>query len=111
MVPSFNTSKHVVPWTTIVDGTAFHLPASILSLAPKDNGGTIMMFGGRQISMGVLMTCYLDVTQYLESCNVDFWKTVHQSCKDGQRSGSSPEKCFQVSHGLKDSIGDLIDNI
>jgi len=74
----------------------------------------IMTVGGRRIGLGAgsnkkaaQMTCYLDVTQYLESCDAELWKSFVVAAKSGADLGLAPKVFFQMSDGLDDEIRDL----
>jgi small subunit ribosomal protein S24e len=55
--------------------------------------------------------CYLDVTQYLESCDKDLWKTFVEAAKSGKDLGMAPTVYFAMSSGLDDEIRDLCRDI
>jgi small subunit ribosomal protein S24e len=78
----------------------------------------VMTVGGRRIGMGSAVTkkcaqtaCYLDVTQYLESCDADLWKTFVEAAKSGKDLGMAPTVHFAMSSGLDDEIRDLCHDI
>ncbi|RDB28425.1 ATP-dependent RNA helicase DHX36 [Hypsizygus marmoreus] len=78
----------------------------------------IMNVGGRRIGLGSAATkknaqiaCYLDVTQYLESCDAELWKTFVQAAKSGADLGLAPKVFFQMSDRLDDEIRDLCADI
>ncbi|TFK41154.1 P-loop containing nucleoside triphosphate hydrolase protein [Crucibulum laeve] len=78
----------------------------------------IMTVGGRRIGLGsgsnkkaAQVTCYLDVTQYLESCDPDLWKIYMEAVKSGQDLGMAPKVYIQMSDKLEDEIRDLCNDI
>ncbi|KAG6898096.1 hypothetical protein C0992_005423 [Termitomyces sp. T32_za158] len=82
----------------------------------RKNGGweAIMTVGGRRIGLGSAATkksaqisCYLDVTQYLESCDGELWKTFVEAAKSGADLGLAPKVYFQMSDRLDDELRDL----
>ena len=85
----------------------------------KSNGWeAVMTVGGRRIGMGSAASkknaqtaCYLDVTQYLESCDKDLWKTFVEAAKSGKDLGMAPTVYFAMSSGLDDEIRDLCHDI
>lgn len=82
----------------------------------RKGGGweAIMTVGGRRIGLGSAATkksaqtsCYLDVTQYLESCDGELWKTFIEAAKSGTDLGLAPKVYFQMSDRLDDELRDL----
>jgi len=78
----------------------------------------VMTVGGRRIGMGSAVSkkaaqtaCYLDVTQYLESCDKDLWKTFVEAARSGKDLGMAPSVYFSMSSGLDDEIRDLCHDI
>jgi small subunit ribosomal protein S24e len=78
----------------------------------------IMTVGKRRIGLGsgsnkkaAQSACYLDVTQYLESCDPDLWKTFVEAAKSGADLGLAPNVFFQMSSRLDDEIRDLVVDI
>lgn len=74
----------------------------------------IMTVGGRRIGMGAAPTkkaaqtaCYLDVAQYLESCDPELWKTFVEAAKSGKDLGMAPAVFLRMSSGLDDEIRNL----
>lgn len=74
----------------------------------------MMTVGGRRIGLGsgstkkaAQITCYLDVTQYLESCDQELWKAFVLAAKSGADLGLAPKIFFQMSDRLDDEIRDL----
>jgi small subunit ribosomal protein S24e len=74
----------------------------------------IMTVGGRRIGLGsggtkkaAQVTCYLDVTQYLENCDPDLWRAFVEAAKSGADLGLAPKVFFQMSDRLDDEIRDL----
>ncbi|KII94379.1 hypothetical protein PLICRDRAFT_153980 [Plicaturopsis crispa FD-325 SS-3] len=82
--------------------------------AVKDRWEVSMTVGGRRIGMGAAKSkkdagieCYLDVTQYLESCDPDLWKTYIKAARTGGDLGLAPKVWLQMSDTLEDDIRDL----
>lgn len=78
----------------------------------------IMHVGGRRIGIGSGITkklaqtnCYVDVTQYLESCDAELWKTFVKAAAEGKDLGMAPKVLFQMSDGLEDEVRDLCNDI
>ena len=80
----------------------------------------VMSVGGRRIGMGqgptkkaAQVKCYLDVTQYLESCDPGLWKDYLETNKgvtdDAQRA--RPHLVFQMSDKLNEEIWGLCADI
>lgn len=79
---------------------------------------TVMSVNGRRIGIGVgsnkkasQINCYLDVTQYLESCDAELWTTYVQKAKTGEDLGMAPKVWFSMSDGLDDAVRDLCQDI
>lgn len=53
------------------------------------------------------IACYLDVTQYLESCDPELWQEYAKASKTGADLGLAPKVWLQMSDGLNDDIRDL----
>ena len=77
-----------------------------------------MTVNGRRIGLGTglskkvaQITCYLDVTLYLESCDPPLWKTFVEAAKTGKDLGLAPKVFLQIGDGLTDEIGDLCRNM
>ncbi|WVR06049.1 hypothetical protein IAU60_003077 [Kwoniella sp. DSM 27419] len=80
----------------------------------------VMTVGGKRIGMGssnnkkgAQVKAYLDVSQYLESCDPDLWRDfVEHSKKDKSASlGMAPHLVFQMSDNLNDDIQGLCGDI
>ena len=74
----------------------------------------VMYVSGRRIGIGTGATkkiartnCYVDVTQYLESCDPALWKTFSKEVAEGKDLGMAPRVLFQMSEGLEDEVQDL----
>ena len=74
----------------------------------------VMNVGGRRIGIGTGTTkksaqtnCYIDVTQYLESCDPALWQTFLKEAAQGKNLGMAPMVLFQMSDGLEDEVRDL----
>lgn len=77
-----------------------------------------MSVDGRRIGMGTASTkknahiqCFLDVSQYLESCDPDLWKRYLAAAKSGKDLGLAPKVALNVSNTLADDILDLCSDI
>jgi small subunit ribosomal protein S24e len=75
---------------------------------------TVITVDGRRIGLGTgpnkkaaQISSYLDVTQYLESCDTELWKTFVEAAKSGKDLGMAPKVFFEMSDGLNDEIRDL----
>ncbi|TDL28437.1 P-loop containing nucleoside triphosphate hydrolase protein [Rickenella mellea] len=78
----------------------------------------VMTVGGRRIGLGcgankknATISCYLDVAQYLESCDRELWKTFVAAARTGKDLGLAPKLIFQVSEQLEDDIRDLCSDV
>ncbi|WVQ82755.1 hypothetical protein IAT38_004887 [Cryptococcus sp. DSM 104549] len=80
----------------------------------------VITVGDRRIGMGsannkknAQIKCYLDVTQYLESCDPDLWRDfIEYSKKDTSADlGMAPRLIFQMSDTLNDDIQALCGDI
>lgn len=80
----------------------------------------VMTVGGRRIGMGSAGTkkaattkCYIDVTQYLESCDSALWQEfVEQSKNDPSANlGLAPHLVFQMSDEINEDIQGLCQDI
>ncbi|KAI0047834.1 P-loop containing nucleoside triphosphate hydrolase protein [Auriscalpium vulgare] len=78
----------------------------------------IMNVGGRRIGIGsgankklAQTNCYIDVTQYLESCDADLWKAFVEAAVTGKDLGMGPRVSFNMSEGLEDEVRDLCTDI
>ena len=78
----------------------------------------VMYVSGRRIGIGLGATkraaqtnCYVDVTQYLESCDRALWETFSKEVPEGKDLGMAPRVLFQMSDGLEDEIRDLCADI
>jgi small subunit ribosomal protein S24e len=74
----------------------------------------VMNVGGRRIGIGTgtnkksaQTNCYIDVTQYLESCDRALWETFSKEAMEGKDPGMVPKVLFQMSDGLEDEVRDL----
>ncbi|KAG5635573.1 hypothetical protein H0H81_010758 [Sphagnurus paluster] len=77
-----------------------------------------MIVGGRRIGLGsannkkaAQVACYLDVTQYLESCDENLWKDFVAAAKSGADLGLAPKVYFSMSDRLDDEVRDLCADI
>ena len=78
----------------------------------------IMSVGGRRIGLGygtskksALMASYLDVVQYLESCDKELWNDFVEAAKTGKDVGLAPSVYFPMSDNLDNEIRDLCADI
>jgi len=87
---------------------------------PSTAWDAVMTVGGRRIGMGSANTkkaaqikCYLDVTQYLESCDRGLWTDfLEHSKKDSSADlGLAPHLVFQMSDGLVEDVYGLCGDI
>jgi small subunit ribosomal protein S24e len=79
---------------------------------------SIMTVGGRRIGIGkaatkklAVQSCYVDVTQYLEKCDPDLWKTFVEAEKTGKDLGLAPKVFCQISGSLEREINDLCSDV
>lgn len=85
----------------------------------KSKGGAtiweaVLSVGDRRIGLGsasnkkaAQVVCYLDVTQYLESCDPGLWKEFVEAAKTGADLGLAPRIVCHVSDYLAEDIRDL----
>lgn len=78
----------------------------------------VMMVGGKRIGQGsggnkkaAMTSCYVDVTQYLESCDPELWKTFVEDAKTGKDIGVAHAFVFRSSGVVQDQVQDLCDSI
>ncbi|KAA1471478.1 P-loop containing nucleoside triphosphate hydrolase protein [Dentipellis sp. KUC8613] len=78
----------------------------------------VMNVDGRRIGIGLgankkiaQTNCYIDVTQYLESCDQDLWKAFQKATAEGRSLGMAPKVLFQMSDLLEDDIRDLCGDV
>ena len=78
----------------------------------------VMTVGGRKIGLGSGMTkklsmisCYVDVVQYLESCDPELWKKFVEDAKTGKDLGMAIPVSFQADQRVEDRIADLCSDI
>ena len=74
----------------------------------------VMYVGGRRIGIGTgankkaaQTNCFVDVTQYLESCDRALWETFTKDVAEGKDLGMAPRVLFQMSEGLEEEVRDL----
>ncbi|KAF7985388.1 hypothetical protein HWV62_6643 [Athelia sp. TMB] len=84
----------------------------------KSGWEAVMAIDGRRIGMGNASNkknsqtaCYLDVTQYLESCDPDLWKAFVDAAKSGRDLGMAPPVWLHMGSALTDEIRDLCHDI
>lgn len=82
------------------------------------NWEAIMTVGERRIGVGsgsnkkqAQLQCYLDVTQYLESCDQVLWKDFVEAARTGKDLGMAARVVFNASPYIEASIGDLCHDI
>ncbi|KAJ7634307.1 P-loop containing nucleoside triphosphate hydrolase protein [Mycena polygramma] len=80
----------------------------------RNSWEALMDVGGRRIGLGksqskknAQITCYLDVTAYLESCDPELWQAYLEASKTGAALGMAPKIFFEMSDQLDDEIRDL----
>lgn len=78
----------------------------------------VMTVGGRKIGMGSapgkkqsMISCYIDVTQYLESCDPELWKKFVADARTGRDLGMAVPVRFTVEQRVEDQIADLCTEI
>ena len=80
----------------------------------------VITVGGRRIGMGsagskkgAQIKCYLDVTQYLESCDAALWQDFldHSKWDSSANLGMAPHVVFQMSDRLNEDIYGLCGDI
>jgi small subunit ribosomal protein S24e len=93
---------------------------SISEIAKRggSNWEAVMTVGGRRIGLGTSKSkktaqkaCYLDVTQYLETCDPELWKTFLEAAKTGKDLGLAPKILFTMGDKLEDEVRDLCHDI
>ncbi|KAI0094894.1 P-loop containing nucleoside triphosphate hydrolase protein [Irpex rosettiformis] len=90
---------------------------------PKSSSGASaweaqMIVGGKNIGIGTAAnkksafnSCYLDVTQYLESCDPALWSQFVEDEKNGLDLGLARPVALEVDETLADQIDDLVQDI
>lgn len=85
---------------------------------PATGGEAVMSVNERRIGLGngsnkkaAQVMCYLDVTQYLESCDPELWKAYVEAAKTGADLGMASKVWFQMSDALDEEIRDLCADI
>ncbi|KAH9937690.1 P-loop containing nucleoside triphosphate hydrolase protein [Fomitopsis serialis] len=58
-----------------------------------------------------MLSCYVDVTQYLEQCDHQIWAEFLKDQKTGKDLGLAPRVLFQIDESLQDRIEDLCNDI
>ncbi|KZT65131.1 P-loop containing nucleoside triphosphate hydrolase protein [Daedalea quercina L-15889] len=58
-----------------------------------------------------MLSCYVDVTQYLEQCDPQIWKDFLRDQKTGKDLGLAPRVSFQIDESLQDRIEDLCSEV
>ena len=78
----------------------------------------IMTVGGRRIGIGTgpnkksaLVNSYLDVAQYLESCDPELWMAFVEASKTGKDVGLAPKVLLQMSEVLGGEIRDTCEDV
>ena len=78
----------------------------------------VMTVGERRIGMGTgknkklaQVQCFLDVTQYLESCDPELWKAFVEAARTGKNLGLAPKVLFHASPVIETSIEDLCHDV
>lgn len=80
----------------------------------QTNWEAVLSVGDRRIGLGsgsskkaAQVMCYLDVTQYLESCDPGLWKDFVAAAKTGADLGMAPSVMCRISESLAEDIRDL----
>ncbi|KAI0078873.1 P-loop containing nucleoside triphosphate hydrolase protein [Panus rudis PR-1116 ss-1] len=100
----------------------FGKPDIIYESKSVRGGGTIweavMVVDGRRIGVGTgsnkkaaMISSYIDVTQYLESCDPDLWKRFVEDAKTGKDLGMAASFLFQMDNTIEDQVQDLCQQI
>ncbi|EKM61046.1 uncharacterized protein PHACADRAFT_247373 [Phanerochaete carnosa HHB-10118-sp] len=78
----------------------------------------IMTVGGRKIGMGTapakkqaMMSCYVDVAKYLETCDPELWKKFVTDARTGKDLGMAVPVRFSVDQRVEDQVADLCTEI
>ncbi|KAI0689607.1 P-loop containing nucleoside triphosphate hydrolase protein [Cytidiella melzeri] len=94
-----------------------------IQYATKSKGGSTaweaqMIVGGKNIGIGIapskkaaFNSCYLDVTQYLESCDPELWSQFVRDEKAGRDIGLARPVALDVDDSIADQINDLVQDI
>lgn len=84
------------------------------SKTPQASWEAVLSVGDRRIGLGsgsskksAQVMCYLDVTQYLESCDPGLWKDFVVAAKTGANLGLAPNVMCRISENLAEDIRDL----
>lgn len=87
---------------------------AIKKKASNDCWEAILSVGDRRIGLGTgsnkksaQVECYLDVTQYLESCDSQLWKDYVEAVKSGTELGLAPRVMCRISENLAKEIRDI----
>ena len=90
---------------------------------PQRGGGATawqaeMIVDGRRIGFSkgankknAMLSCYVDVTQYLEQCDPQIWGDFVKDQKTGKDLGLAPRVLFQIDDSLQDRIEDLCSDV
>lgn len=78
----------------------------------------VMTVGGRKIGIGsgstkkvATMNCYVDVTQYLESCDKELWKQFVRDARTGKDLGLARSFLFQINDAVEERVQDVCSDI
>lgn len=78
----------------------------------------VMSVGERRIGMGsgknkkqAQVQCYLDVAQYLESCDPELWKAYVEAARTGKDLGLAPKVLFYASPAIETALEDLCHDV
>jgi small subunit ribosomal protein S24e len=106
----FGFPKEDITWEEVASGAKRRSQSSVWE--------AVMSVDNRRIGIGkgnnkkaAMTACYLDVTQYLESCDADLWKTFLAAAKSGKDLGMAPKVWLQMSDRLDDDVRDLCHDI
>lgn len=77
-----------------------------------------MVVDGRRIGFSkgankknAMLSCYVDVTQYLEQCDPQIWTDFVKDQKTGKDLGLAPRVLLQIDDSLQDRIEDLCSDV
>lgn len=68
-------------------------------------------FGKAPNKKNAMMSCYVDVTQYLEQCDPAVWKEFLKDAKTGRDLGMAPRVRFAIDDTTQDRVEDLCTDI
>lgn len=78
----------------------------------------VMTVNNRKIGIGLgsnkklaTMNCYVDVTQYLESCDKDLWQQFVRDARSGKDLGLARSFLFQINDVVEERVQDVCSSI